>query len=93
GQAVMSRSGINIPSIRSLAQSPSFLQGKPSGMKAVLNSIDDAVPYLDFPHKADAFNYVDTELTNNVFTGHASVADGLKKAGSGANALLRGRHV
>lgn len=93
GQSVMSSSGINIPSIRSMALSSTFLKGKPSGMRAVVNSIQEGVPYLDFPHKADAFNYVDTELTNDVFTGHTSVADGLKKAASGANALLQGHHV
>lgn len=93
GQEVMSSRGINIPSIRSLAQSPRFLKGKPAGMKAVVASIKYAVPYLDFPRKADAFNYVDTILTNRVFTNQMSVDAGLKKAQDGANAILAGRHV
>lgn len=93
GQQVMSAHGINIPSIRSLAESPSFLHGKPSGLKAVIDSIPQGVPYLDFPHKADAFNYVDTVLSNQVFTGQSSVDAGLKKAQDGANAILRGQHV
>ena len=93
GQKVMSSHGINIPSIQSMALSPTFLQGKPSGMRSVIDSIRYGVPYLDFPHKADAFNYVDTVLTNSVFTGHTSVAAGLKKAQDGANTILKGGHV
>lgn len=93
GQQVMSSRGINIPSIRALAGSSAFLKGKPSGLKVVLQSIADGVPYLDFPYKADAFNYIDTVLTNEVFTGHSSVPAGLKKAADGANAILQGHHV
>lgn len=93
GQKIMSQHGINIPSIKSMATSATFLKGKPSGMKAVIASIKEGVPYLDFPHKADAFNYVDTVLTNSVFTHHMSVKDGLKKAQDGANTLLKGGHV
>ncbi|HLG72179.1 MAG TPA: extracellular solute-binding protein [Chloroflexota bacterium] len=93
GQSIVSANGLDIPSIRSLAESPSFLKGKPSGLKAVLESVKYGVPYLDFPHKADAFNYIITVLTNDVFTGHMSVTDGVKKAADGANAILQGRHV
>jgi multiple sugar transport system substrate-binding protein len=93
GQKVMSSRGINIPSIRSMAVSQSFLKGKPSGMKSVIDSIKYGVPYLDFPHKADAFNYVDTLLTNSVFTGHMAVSAALKKAQDGANTILAGGHV
>jgi multiple sugar transport system substrate-binding protein len=93
GQRIMSAHGINIPSIKSMAQSSTFLRGKPSGMKAVIASIKYAVPYLDFSHKADAFNYVDTVLTNQVFTGRTSVSAGLKQAADGANKLLKGQHV
>lgn len=93
GQRVMSSNGINIPSIRSLALSPAFLKKQPAGMRSVINTIPDGVPYLDFPHKADAFNYVDTTLSNDVFTGHMTVAAGLAKAQSGANTILSGGHV
>lgn len=91
GQEVMSSRGINIPSIRSLAESPRFLRGKPAGMKAVVASIKYGVPYLDFNRKTDAFNYVDTVLTNSVFTNQMPVDAGLKKAQDGANAILAGR--
>lgn len=93
GQGVMSANGLNIPSIRTLAESAAFLKGKPSGMRSVVSSITVGVPYLDFTYKQDAFTYVDTELTNQVFTGHESVASGLQKAADGANKILRGRHV
>jgi multiple sugar transport system substrate-binding protein len=93
GQKDMSQHGINIPSIKSMALSQAFLKGKPSGMRSVIASIKYGVPYLDFPHKADAFNYVDTELTNGVFTNRTSVAAGLKKAQDGANTILAGGHV
>ena len=93
GQGVMSANGINIPSIRSLAESAAFLKGKPSGLKAVIDSITVGVPYLDFPYKQDAFTYVDTELANQIMTGHDSVAAGLKKAGDGANKILKGGHI
>jgi multiple sugar transport system substrate-binding protein len=93
GQKVMSQHGINIPSIRSLAESQDFLKNQPHGMRSVINTIRYAVPYLDFPHKADAFNYVDTELTNEVFNQHVSVPTGLAKAQSGANTILSGGHV
>lgn len=93
GQKVMSANGINIPSIRSLAESPAFLKGQPSGMRSVIATIKYGVPYLDFPHKADAFNYVDTVLNNDVFSGHMTVPAGLAKAQSGANTILSGGHV
>lgn len=93
GQKVMSQHGINIPSIRSLAESHAFLKNQPPGMRSVIATIPQGVPYLDFPHKADAFNYVDTELTNDVFTQHTSVSAGLAKAQSGANTILSGGHV
>jgi len=93
GQKVMSQHGINIPSIRSLALSSAFLKSQPPGMRSVINTIPAGVPYLDFPHKADAFNYVDTVLSNDVFSGHMTVPAGLAKAQSGANTILAGGHV
>lgn len=93
GQKVMSADGINIPSIKSMAESPDFLKKEPQGMKAVLESIKYGVPYLDFPHKTDAFNYIETVMANDVFTHHMSVAAGAAKAAAGATTILHGGHV
>ncbi|HZU14325.1 MAG TPA: sugar ABC transporter substrate-binding protein [Chloroflexota bacterium] len=93
GQKVMSADGINIPSIQSMAESPNFLKKEPSGMKAVLDSIKYGVPYLDFPHKTDAFNYIETVMANDVWTGRMSVPAGAAKAATGAKTILAGGHV
>lgn len=91
GQAVVAKDGNALPASPALAYSKAYLSGKPAGVPTLLKSIKYTVPYLDFPHKADAFNYVDSQLLT-VFAGTTSVAAGLKKAADGANAYLQGGH-
>jgi hypothetical protein len=59
-------------------------------MRSVIDSIKHGVPNVDFPNKAKAFNDVEPEVTNDLFTGHTSVD--ASPAQAGANALLQGKH-
>ena len=88
---MISNDGNALPVSPSYAYSKAYLRGKPAGVPSLLKSIKYTVPYLDFPHKADAFNYIDSQLLT-VFAGTTSVSAGLKKAADGANAYLQGGH-
>jgi hypothetical protein len=61
-------------------------------MRSVIDSITYGVPNVAFPNRADAFNYVEPEVTNDLFTGHTSVDASPAQAQAGANALLQGTH-
>jgi hypothetical protein len=59
-------------------------------MRSVIDSIKGGVPDVDFPNRADDFNYVETEVTNDLFTGRLSVDASLATARAGANTILHG---
>jgi len=91
GQAVIANDGNALPASPAYAYSAAYLRGKPAGVPSLLKSIKNTVPYLDFPHKANAFNYIDAQLLT-VFAGMTSVSAGVKKAAAGANTYLQGGH-
>jgi multiple sugar transport system substrate-binding protein len=90
GQAIIAKTGRTVPSLKAVAQSPTFLE---PGVKPERSSVFlDAIPTLRALPTLNAWEDIESILDNEIeraFYGHATVAEAMQAAQNNAKPFFQ----